>query len=153
MKRALPHGLTLLFALITTVMAVAQNPTGSKPKQFAQFPQLINCSQTELARVFTSARGQQITLNFSDNFIFKGQVTSIVEKYSNLHSAVITSPDYDNTIFSVSKITNKDNTVTYVGRIVNKKYFDGYELKPGSSGNYELQKIETDRAIQDCSQH
>lgn len=152
MKRALPHGLLLLFALISTT-AFAQNPTGTKPKQFVQFPQLINCSQTELARVFTSARGQEIILNFSDNFIFKGKVTSIVEKYSNLHSAVITSPDYDNTIFSVSKITNKDNTVTYVGRIVNKKYFDGFELKPGSSGNYELVKIETDRAIQDCSQH
>lgn len=153
MKRALRHGLLLLPALFITAIAVAQNPTGSKPAQFGQFPKTIDCSQTELARVFTAARGQQISLTFSDNFTFSGQVTAIVQKYDNLYSAVITSPAYDNTIFNVSKVINKDNSVTYVGRIVNKKYFDGFELKRNLSGDYQLLKIENDRVIQDCSQN
>ncbi|MBU9937672.1 MAG: hypothetical protein KTQ13_13540, partial [Ferruginibacter sp.] len=72
-------------------------------------------------------------------------------KYDNLQSAVIKSAAYHNSIFSISRITNKDNTVSYVGRIVNKNYFDGYELKRDAAGNYRLVKMETDRAIPDCS--
>ena len=75
-----------------------------------------------------------------------------VVKYSNLQSAVIKSPAFHNSIFSISKITNKDNSISYVGRIVNKNYFDGYELKKNAAGNYQLIKMETDRVIQDCSQ-
>ena len=105
-----------------------------------------------MSKVFNATPGQVINISFSDNFVFSGNVTSNIVKYANLQTAVVVSPDYSNTIFSISKITNSDGTTGYIGRIINKNYFDGYELKRNQSGNYQLIKMETDRVIQDCTQ-
>jgi hypothetical protein len=139
-----------LFLSLTVMTAFGQGNT-SKPKQFNNFPQTINCSEQELAKVFTTAPGQAISLSFSDNFIFSGTVKTNIAKYANLQSAVIVSPDYANTIFNVSKIIYGDGSVSYVGHIINKNYFDGFDLKKNSAGIYQLKKTESDRVIQDCN--
>jgi len=140
-----------LFLSLTVMTGFGQANT-PKPKQFSNFPEVIDCSEQELARVFNASAGQTISLSFSNNFTFAGNITSNLVKYANLQSAVMVSPDYANTIFSISKITNADGSLSYVGRIINKNYFDGFELKKNAAGAYELKKIETDRVIQDCSQ-
>lgn len=150
MKRYAPYALFVLLTLIaTTGFSQSNNP---KPQLFNNFPATINCSEQELSKIFYAAPGQVISLSFSDNFIFSGNVTSNLVKYSHLQTAVIASPDYSNTIFSVSKITLSDGSITYLGRIINKNYLDGFELKRNASGNYQLVKMETDRVIQDCKQ-
>jgi hypothetical protein len=149
MKRYAPYALSLLLSfIVTTGFCQNNNP---KPKQFNNFPEIINCSEAELAKVFITSPGQTISLSFSNSFTFTGTVKSSLAKYANLHSAVIESPDYSNTIFHVSRATNADGTVSYIGRIINKSFFDGFELKKNASGNYQLKKIETDRVIQDCN--
>lgn len=148
MKRYAPYALFVLF-LCFAAKGYSQS-NSIKPKQFNSFPSTINCSEQELAKVFNAVPGQPISLSFSSNFTFSGIVKNSVAKYSNLRSAVITSPDYANTIFSISKITRADGTLAYVGRIINKDYFDGYELKRSITGTYQLIKIETDRVIPDC---
>lgn len=148
MKRHATYALSLLLSFLVTTGFCQTNP---KPKQFSSFPETINCSEQELAKVFTASPGQNISLAFSNNFTFTGSVKSNLAKYANLQSAVIVSPDYSNTIFSVSKISNADGTTSYVGRIINKNYFDGFELKKNASGTYQLKKVETDRVIQDCN--
>lgn len=137
--------------LLSIIVTDAHAQTGSKPKQFSQFPDVITCTEAQLSRIFDAAVGQTVQLSFSDNFSFDGPVINNVVKYSNLQSAVIKSPAFNNSIFSVSRITNNDRSVTYVGRIINKNYFDGYELKQDASGKYRFVKIETDRAIPDCA--
>ncbi len=149
MKHFAPYALSLMLSLIA-MTGFSQN--SSKPKQFSSFPETINCSEQELSKVFNAAPGQLVTLAFSNNFTFSGSVTSNLVKYSNLRTAVVVSPDYSNTIFSVSKITNNDGSISYIGRIINKNYFDGFELKKNTTGVYQLTKIETDRVIQDCNQ-
>ncbi len=149
MKHYAPYALSLLLCFIT-LTGFSQN--SAKPKQFSSFPEKINCNEQELARVFTAVPGQFISISFSNNFTFSGNVKSNIAKYANLQSVVIVSPDYSNTIFNVSRITNGDGTFSYIGRIINKNYFDGFELKKNTSGIYQLTKIETDRVIQDCSQ-
>lgn len=149
MKHYAPCALSLLLSFIV-VTGFSQNST--KPKQFNNFPTTINCSEQELSKVFTTTPGQVISLSFSNNFTFSGSVKSSITKYANLQTAVVVSPAYSNTIFSVSKIANQDGTFSYIGRIINKNYFDGFELKKNTSGNYQLVKIETDRVIQDCNQ-
>lgn len=151
MKRLAPYALLLLIILFATNV-YSQNP-GLKPKQFANYPSVISCSEAELSKAFNSSPGQAISLSFSDNFSFSGNVTSNISKYNNLQSAVLNSPVFNNTIFSISKLTNADHSITYVGRIINRNYFDGYELKKDITGNYKLLKIETDKVIQDCSQN
>lgn len=148
MKRYAPYALSLLLSfIVTTGFCQNNNP---KPKQFDNFPEIVNCSEQELAKVFNTSPGQNISLAFSNNFTFAGTVKSNIAKYANLQSAVIVSPDYSNTIFHVSKVINGDGTIGYVGRIINKSFFDGFELKKNASG-YQLKKVETDRVIQDCN--
>ncbi len=149
MKHYAPYALSVLLSFIVTT-GFSQSST--KPNQFNNFPETINCSEQELSKVFNASPGQVISLSFSDNFTFSGNVTSNLVKYAHLQTAVVVSPGYSNTIFSVSKITLNDGSITYLGRIINKNYFDGFELKRNTSGNYQLIKMETDRVIQDCTQ-
>ena len=149
MKRFAAIAIMLLLIFVTTT---GFSQTAPKPKQFSNFPDVITCTEVELNGIFNSSTGQNISISFSDNFSFSGNVVNNVVKYSNLQSAVIKSPAFHNSIFSISRITNKDNTVSYTGRIVNKDYFDGYELKKDAAGNYRLIKMETDQVIQDCKQ-
>lgn len=149
MKRYAPYALSLVLSfMLTTGFCQSTNP---KPKQFNNFPEFINCNETELAKVFTALPGQNISLSFSNNFTFAGTVKSNLVKYVNLQSVVIEAPDYFNTIFSVSKITKGDGSIGYTGRIINKNFFDGFLLKKNASGAYQLKKIETDHLIQDCN--
>jgi hypothetical protein len=152
MKHLAPYALLLLLT-ITATTVFSQTPGALKPKQFDNYPAVINCSASELSKVFTTSAGQNVDFSFSNNFLFSGAVTSNVVKYSNLQSAVVKSAAFNNTIFNISKITNSDNTITYVGHIINRNYFDGYELKRDIAGNYQLIKIETDRMIQECKQN
>lgn len=148
MKPYAPYALSLFLSLI--IMTGFGQAT--KPKQFSNYPDIINCSEQELSKVFTVSAGQTISLSFSNNFTFSGTVKSNISKYANLQSAVIESPDFSNTIFNVSKIIKTDGSISYVGHIINKSFFDGFELKKNATGNYQLKKIESDRMIQDCVQ-
>ncbi|MBK8609984.1 MAG: hypothetical protein IPL84_08550 [Chitinophagaceae bacterium] len=147
MKHYAPYALSVLL----TCVAFTGFSQNTKPKQFDNFPATIQCSEPELAKVFDTPAGQNIQLVFSNNFIFQGSVKSNLAKYDNLQSAIVISPDYPNTIFSVSRITNADRSTSYVGRILNRSFFDGFELKRNTSGSYELLKIETDRLVPDCA--
>ncbi|MEI9957011.1 MAG: hypothetical protein WDM90_12080 [Ferruginibacter sp.] len=128
MKKLNYYAIALLL-IITSIGAQAQNTPVTKPAVFNNFPTKINCSATELSRAFATTLNQNINLSFSDNFSFKGEVVSNIQRYDNLQTAVIKSSDFSDMVFMVSKITNKDKTITYVGRMMNKKYSDGYELK------------------------
>lgn len=149
MKHLAPYAM-MLMVFLTSTPGFSQ--VSSKPKQFSSYPDVINCSISELDRIFTSIAGDNLSLSFSDNFSFAGPVTSNVRKYSNLQTANIKSAVFNNSVFNISKRINADNSITYVGRIINKAYFDGYVLKQNTNGNYQLVKIETDQLIQDCKQ-
>jgi hypothetical protein len=149
MKHFASTTMLLLFTIITAT-GFSQQAATTKPKLFAAFPEVIDCSQPELARIFTLAQGQQATVAIAGNFAFSGTVTGNVMKLSNLQTVVIKSPAFSNAIFHVSKRTNADNSVIYVGRIINEAFADGYELKRTATGSYQLQKIETERVMPDC---
>ena len=68
MKHLAPYAFVLLCLTSTTGFS----QTGTKPKQFSNYPDVINCSEAELSKVFTAAAGQNISLAFSDNFSFAG---------------------------------------------------------------------------------
>jgi len=151
MKHFAPYALLLLCTILATP-GFSQNPPSVKPKQFAQYPDVINCSQAELDKVFNMSSGQMVSMNFSNDFSFGGDIISKMTRYSNLQSAVVKSPAFNNTIFNLSKRINPDNSITYTGHILNKDFFDGYELKRNADGSYQLKKFETDRVMQDCKQ-
>ena len=151
MNRLAPYACMFLCTLLATT-GFSQGTGSAKPKQFNNYPDVINCSEAELNKVFGTPAGQTISLSFSDNFLFSGDITSNVVKYSNLQSAVIKSPGFNNTVFSISKRINPDNSITYLGHIINMNYFDGFELKK-IAGTYQLVKIETDKVIPLCARN
>jgi hypothetical protein len=152
MKHFASTTMLLLFTIITATGFSQLANSNPKPKLFAAYPESIDISVSELARIFTIAQGQPANVSFAGSFAFNGTVSSNLVKFSNLQSVVIKSPAFSNAIFHVSKRITADNSIVYVGRIINDAFGDGYELKRDAAGNYHLQKIETERVMPDCNQ-
>ena len=141
--------LSLLLCL-TTAAAFSQKSTSGKPQVFAAYPNSIAVAENILQNMFTAIPGETISLSFSEEFAYTGTVLSNDIKYNNLQSVIIKSAAYQNSLLQLSKITNTDNSFSYVGRIINPEAADGFELKK-ENNSYRLQKIETEKVLQDCS--
>jgi hypothetical protein len=142
----------LMFALLFSLATTTGFSQTSKPKIFAAFPNTINCTVSEFFNAFHVTEGQHIILSFSDNFKFSGTVISNVVKYSNLQSMTIKSDLSDKTIFHLSKQINDDNSVSYVGRIIDPTASDGYQVKKDMAGNYQFEKTDAEKILQECKQ-
>lgn len=138
----------MLFAMLTCLYSSKAQNTTPRPNLFDAFSNTINCSTSELERVFTIAEGNAVQLSFG-NFVFQGTVSASVNRYANLKNVLIRSSNFNGALFSISKRINDDNSVIYVGRIIHSQYADGYQLKIDASGNYFLNKIKLDDLIQD----
>ncbi len=149
MKPLSKHLLTLLLCL-TTAAAFSQT-SSVKPKLFANLPENIAVETNTLEKVFYVPVGLNISLAFGGGLVFNGKVSSNEIKYKNLRTVTVISSELNNSILAVSMITNSDNTITYVGRIINPGASDGYEIKKSVTGDYRLQKFQTDKILQDCS--
>ncbi len=152
MKQIASTTMLLLFT-ITAAIALGQPAQGPKPTLFSSLPSTISCTEAELAKVFSMAEGQSVTVAFGGNFNFNGAISSNTVKYSNLQSAVIKSPAFSNAILHLSKRINAGNGITYTGRIYNDGFGDGFELKKDGQGNYQLVKFETEKVRQTCDHH
>lgn len=141
----------MLLIVFSATRSYAQTPGTSKPKQFDAYPNVISCTEAELARIFSVPAGQNITVAFASGFNFPGNVYFSASKYDNLQTVQIQSAYFHNSVLNISKRINRDNTVTYTGHIFNKDYFDGFELKKDATGNYSLTKIQTDKYLQVCA--
>ena len=139
---------TVLLFVLLGMYCPAKAQTQQAPHLFDAFSNSITCNNTELERIFSFQQGASVQLAFSPNFIFKGNVNSNQQKFSNLQSVTIRSSNFDGALLSISRRLNDDNSITYVGRILNPDYADGYELlKQGS--NYILNKIKHADILQD----
>ena len=141
----------MLILLLCLTTAVSFSQVG-KPEVFAQYPETINISKSQLSQALTVAEGANVTLNFSSDLIITGRVVANVQKFDNLQSMVIKSEAFANALFHLSKVTNKDNSISYVGRILSEDALDGYEIKAEASGIYQLKKIQLETIYQPCTQ-
>jgi hypothetical protein len=129
----------------------AQKSKDVKKSLFTEFPGSIEISKNTLKNTLVSKPGQLVSIPFNEKFIFTGKVVSNEMKYADLQTMVIKSELYPNTLFQLSKISNKDNSISYVGRIMNNEAMEVYEIKSYLADNYSLQKIDLDKILQDCS--
>jgi hypothetical protein len=95
--------------------------------------------------------GQSVAIRFNEKFVFTGKVMSNELKYSDLQSMIVKSDIYPNTLFQLSKITDEGTKVKYVGRIINSDALEVFEIRNDMADNYQLQRIDLDRILQDCS--
>lgn len=142
----------MVLLILTAVTGYAQNQRSGKPVLFANFPSTINCTEAQLSSMFAASKGTGVNLTLAKNITLSGTVTSSQFKYSNLQTIVIKLPAFKDAVFSLSKQIGKDNKITYVGKILNPLYADGFELKRGADGNYQLSKIDLEKILVNCSQ-
>lgn len=138
-----------LLLCLTTAATYAQ--ADARPKIFQNFPETMDVSASTFQNLFSTQDGDDVSLNLAGTFNFPGKVISNSVKYSNLQTIVIISPQFNNAIFNISKITNADNTISYEGRIINERAFDGYELKQNADGTYTMKKFEMGKVLQPCN--
>ena len=145
---------TLCMALLalSAVTGYSQSMQAGKPFLFAKFPATIDCTEAQLASLFSAVKGQNISVSLANNLMLSGPVTSKLVKYGNLQTIVVKLPAFNNTLFSLSKQTDKADKNTYVGRIINPLYADGFELRRNEAGNYQLVKIDLEKILVNCNQ-
>lgn len=144
--------LGILLLLLTAATGYSQNQRSGKPLIFSKLPVTINCSEAQLSSFFTAAKGAKVNVTLANNFSLAGPVVSNQVKYSNLQTIVIRLSSFNDALFSLSKQTDKNNKVTYVGKIMSPSYADGFELKQKTDGTYELNKIDLEKILVNCSQ-
>jgi len=143
--------LTLLGLMALTISSFSFAQTGNRPKLFERFPDQINLNAITLEQAMDAREGQEITLSFGGGFNFQGTVLSNETKYGKLQTILIKSPAFDNSIFSLSRITESDMPARYSGRIINPAAADGYLIRKDAAEQYQLAKISTENVLQDCS--
>lgn len=122
--------------------------TSNRENYFNRYSEKLPAATTDLDKIFKTAEGSKIKINFGD-FTFNGIVTSSIKRYDNLYSVIVKAPALNNTVLAISKRINDDQTISYVGRIINEKYADGFELRQENNGGYAMNKIRTDALIED----
>lgn len=139
------------FCLLATSSSTAQKKSSAKPFLFKEYPAVINCTEAQLASLFTYGNDAEVTLLFPNGLTLKGPVRWWAKKYSALQSISIKLTAFGNTLFSVSRRFDAANNFIYVAHLFHPDYADGYELKHTDGKNYQLVKMETDKIIQICS--
>lgn len=148
--KKLIFGLFTLVLSLTTVIGFAQAGS-TKTALFGEFAQSIEVTTSVLEKPFTSKEGDKISFEFSGKVLFEGIVLSNDVKYANLQTVTIQIPKFKNSFFAISKIINADNSISYTGRIINNMATDGFVIKRSDNNKYNLQKVNTERILQDCS--
>lgn len=143
--------LLMLLLCLSTAVGYSQQNVATKTRLFAATPDKIDIASELFSKLMTFSEGAEVTFPLGNGVTFNGIVLSNEMKYSNLQSMTIRSAELNNSFFSLSKITNPDNSISYVGRIINNNALDGYQVKKAETGNYRLEKFESDRILQDCS--
>lgn len=151
MKTVATIFITELFSLFF-LTGTAQVTTNNKPLLFSNFPDIINCTATQLNSFFEGAQGQNVKVAFNDKIIIAGNVKSNIVKYSNLQTVTIKLPAFNNILFTLSKRSDEHENITYVGHLFDYAFADGYELKQIDNLNYKLIKISMEKALPACNQ-
>lgn len=125
----------------------------SKKAFFSRYPAQVGCSEAQLCKLFNAEKGQQVSLELSDNFKLEGSVSNKISKYNNaLQTLVIELPAFNNMLLAVSKRTTSNNQNVYIGHLYNSESADGYQLQQQQNNTYQFVKVETEKVLQPCNQ-
>ncbi len=150
---------TTLMVLLTFLAATgfaqhssAEKSSPIKPFLFNKFPDVINCTAVQLNSFFAGGQGQAVNIAFDNTLTLAGNIKSNITKYSNLQTVLVQLPAFNNILFSLSKRTDEHHNIIYTGHLFNNAYADGYELKKGGHGDYQLIKISMEKMLPTCNQ-
>ena len=139
--------LVVMCAVFTTTAFAQQIDT--RQKLYATLPETINVDKELFTSVLEAPVGKEVSLQFSNGFIFNGTVLSNFTKYGNMHSVMVRSNENTPVVFQVTGVQT-DNGISYSGRIISSNAADGFEIK-NDNGAYSLQKFETLKVLDPCN--
>jgi hypothetical protein len=147
MKRAVSL-LIVLFALQGHNMAQQK---AKSPYLFNQLPGLIDCTEAQLAQLFSASKGQVAAFEVPGAIRLQGTVVNKYSKYQQLETIVLQLPAYDNILFAISRRNDVAKGMVYIGHLYSSKHADGYSIRAGNNG-YQMKKITTASVLQPCDQ-
>jgi hypothetical protein len=131
--------LSSLCSLAQTQKIPLNEPDYNKPKLFNDLPDRIDINPSSLQNLFLLQTGQTVTVPFTSNFSFTGQVVS-TSNSSNSVSVVIKSTNRVGANLTFTKVFDTDYTVRYVGRIISIQHGDVYDLSFDNNQYYFKKK-------------
>ena len=117
-------------------------PNYNKPKIFADLPQKMNITISDIESLFDLSVGTPVMAKLSKNFPFKGTIVSKSGVATTaVRSVVIKSTTNARlgAVLTLTKIRKEDGSYVYRGRILSRESSDAYEIAT-ENGGYVLQK-------------
>lgn len=146
--RNLKNGIVCLAFLLCYHFSGAQTvplvtePDYNKPKLFADLPDRIAVSVTDLESLLTRPVGNAVAVQLgSASFYLQGTVVSAASKYNGtITSVVIRAVNRGGAQFSFTRTNGENGTVSYAGRIISLQHGDCYQLVNDNGQYYLLKK-------------
>jgi hypothetical protein len=140
------------FVLLLVFVTGVYGQATSKPSVFQNQPNEITMNNAVLDALFAQGVNTPVHIALTNNFILTGTLTNIIEPASNQKSLIIKISNFNNLVFSISKISDIHTPQKYVGRLLNaQQYADYYELVQ-ENGIYKLKKQQTEQILVPCKQ-
>lgn len=134
--------LSYLYSGAQEELRINSEPDYNKPKLFADLPQKMNITISDMESLFDLAVGTPIIAKLTKNFPFKGTVVSKSGDASTaIRSVVIKSTTNTRlgAVLTFTKIRKDDGSYIYRGRILSRESSDAFEIVK-ENGEYVLQK-------------
>lgn len=123
-------------------LRINTQPDYNKPKLFADLPQKMNLSISNMESLFDLPVGTPVLTKFTKDFPFKGTIVSKSGSAETPVRSVVIKSTTNNrlgAVFTFTKIRNADGSFTYRGRIMSRESIDAYEIVK-ENDQYVLEK-------------
>jgi hypothetical protein len=100
-----------------------------KPLLFADLPSTFNVSQPTIEKIFAGSASGNIKLNIDNSKTIEGVIVERLQRSPAVTTVNIKFPQYQQALFTLSRITSAGNPAVYTGRVVHISYGDALILK------------------------
>ena len=135
----------ILLCLVCT--GLKENVAAQEKFLFGEYADSIEITEQELIDIFELKPKSIADIQIADDFHLNTIVLSSLQKYENMRSMILHCRNFEDAIFSLSRITDEENQDVFKGRILHSEYDDGYELRINEHGLYYLRKIRVNNSI------
>jgi len=95
-----------------------------KPLLFSKLPEQFSISTIAIQKIFAGSANGFIKIPAEEHGYLEGYITEKVWKSSSVTTINIRLTNYDQALFTISRISGKDEKESFTGRIVHRNYGD-----------------------------
>ena len=95
-----------------------------KPLLFADLPSSFTISQPTLEKIFAGSASGNIKLNIDNSRTIEGVIVERFQRSAAVTTVNIKLPQYQQALFTISRIISAGNPAVYAGRVIHISYGD-----------------------------